>query len=470
MKKKNLFFGLFVFITLSASSQTLPSGIVMKSISGGSFTMGNNNLTGTPTTALEHQVTLSPYTMSEAEITNAQYVDFLNAAYTAGLIQVVTGTGVGPDVGKLLVQGTASSVYNGKTLYNLDGTRVMKDHDNADNDGLPFTGVIEPENPLNVAYIGYSSSSNLFYVKNPRDVSDFDWLALCNYYDYGTTVGSYDVVLQNDFDDWAGAGQNLSTELQGWIITNPVGATNLPTQADVGAWPVTFIRWWGAKAFAEYYSMEIPTEAQWEYAAKGGNNYTYAVHDGTDLTDANWNQASLSVATGHVRAAISGIANPFGLYNLAGNAWEWIADSYAAPYDINAVTDPFFEDTLSTLRCWRGGSWNYHEATLQSSIRFSDEEDRGNDHFGFRIVNGHTTGVNILRAENFFRMYPNPTNDFITVESSNKEEVQMTIYSIQGMVILSKIIQGETFVKVSDLTKGIYIVQVGLHVKKLIIH
>ncbi len=40
----------------------------------------------------------------------------------------------------------------------------------------------------------------------------------------------------------------------------------------------------------------------------------------------------------------------------------------------------------STTRCWRGGSWNYHEATLQSSIRFSDEETHGNDHFGFRVV------------------------------------------------------------------------------------
>jgi len=103
--------------------------------------------------------------------------------------------------------------------------------------------------------------------------------------------------------------------------------------------------------------------------------------------DANWNTLGMgTVALGHVRPAISGTANPYGLYNLAGNSWEWIADNYVAPYDTDAVTDPFIEVSGSTTRCWRGGSWNYHQATLQSSIRFYDEEDRGNDHFGFRIV------------------------------------------------------------------------------------
>ena len=389
---------LFTLLTCAyLTAQALPSGIVMKHIGGNTFTMGSNTLVGSPdqkAAAPEHEVTISDYSLSEAEITNTQYVEFLNAAFEDGLIQIVTGT-AGPDKDKQLIQGTSTSTYNGKTLYSLEGIRVMKDHDNNDNgdgtgDNNPFTGDIEPENPLNIAYIGFNSSTNQFYVKDPHNVDDFHWYDLCDYQDYGTSKGTYVDGILNDFDDWAGAGQNLSNELENWTESNPSAATNLPTQAEVSDWPVTFIRWWGAWAFADYYDRSLPTEAQWEYAAKAGQNFTYAVHDGADIADANWNQDKLPVATHHVRSAISGTANPFGLYNLAGNAWEWIADNYVEPYDTTSVTDPFIEEQGSTLRCWRGGSWNYHQETLQSAMRFSDEEDRGNDHFGFRIAGAST--------------------------------------------------------------------------------
>jgi len=70
---------------------------------------------------------------------------------------------------------------------------------------------------------------------------------------------------------------------------------------------------------------------------------------------------------------------------MGGNVWEWIEDSYL-PYDSAAVTEPLIIDPDSTTHAWRGGSWNYHQATLETSGRFSDEESLGNDHFGFRIA------------------------------------------------------------------------------------
>ena len=363
--------------------------IVMKKIPGGTFTMGSNRLKGSPTQrtdAPEHQVILSPYWMSETEITNTQYAEFLNAAYESGLIRIVTG-GRGPDDGKRIIQGTPASTYNGKKLYTLDGTRVLKDHDNADRDNNPFTGDVEPENPLNISYIDFDSKNEIFYVKDPHNSSHCNWLDICNYYDYGTVPRRPTGSRLNDFDDWAGAGANISNELKGWTFSNPSVAQNLPTQIEVSNWPVTFIGWWGAQAFADFYGLRLPTEAQWEFAAKGGENFIWAVHDGQDRTDANWNKLGMgTVATGHVRNAMSGKPNPFGLYNLGGNAWEWIADNYVKSYDTHSAENPLVEVVGSTTRCWRGGSWNYHEASLQSSIRFSDDETHGNDHFGFRVV------------------------------------------------------------------------------------
>jgi formylglycine-generating enzyme required for sulfatase activity len=376
----------------------------MKDIQGATFTMGNNNLIGSPdqkVAAPEHQVTLSSYSMSEAEITNAQYVAFLNAAFSDGLIQLSVGV-AGPDKDKSIIIGGPSSDYSGEVLYTLDGIRVLKDHGNEDGDNNEFTGSVEPENPLNISYIGFNSATQTFYVKDPFNPDDFNWKDICDYQDYGTTARIFEGAILNDFDDWAGAGLNYSNELEGWTENNPAGAINLPTQAEVSNWPVTFIRWWGAKAFADYYNVKLPTEAQWEYAAKGGLNFEYAVHDGQSVNDANWNnEGTNNLATGHVRSAISGNSNPFGLYNLAGNAWEWIADNYIAPYDTATVTDPFIEENGSTLRSWRGGAWNYHEATLQSSIRFYDEENRGNDHFGFRITGTHSgTDITIPELNN----------------------------------------------------------------------
>ncbi len=359
--------------------KVLPTGIVMQPIMGSTFTMGDNNLRGPQAgQATEHQVTLSDYELSATEITNAQYAEFLNNAIAAKLITVQLGTR-GPDAGKKLIVGTALSKYPGMSFYCLEGTRVMKDHDNADRDNHPFTGTIEPENPLNISFVGYDATrKSPFYVKDPFSPNDFDWHALCNYYNYTSVPRQLDkTVLLNDFSAWP--------ELTGWTKKNPKMAVNLPNQQTVSAYPVGFIRWWGAQAFAEYYLVQLPTEAQWEYAAQAGRSYYYSVYDGTTIADANWNQRQIKPALHHVRAAMGGKANPFGLYNMGGNVWEWMWDNYL-PYGAAAVKDPLILVSGSKLRSWRGGSWNYHQATLESSGRFFDDVNHGNDHFGFRIA------------------------------------------------------------------------------------
>ena len=304
----------------------------------------------------------------------------MNGAFSLGLLEVRIETEIGPNMGDTLVFGTELSPeeYRDMALYNLSGTRVMKDHDNADGDSDSFTGAIEPENPLNIAYIGYDEfniESQWFYIKDPRSTNDFNWLELTDYYNYSNTSHQYDTsVLLNDYNSWE--------ELEDY-------PNNLPTLLEVSHWPASFVKWYGAKAFTLFYDVDLPTEAQWEFAAQGGADFIYATANGDVIGDgssANWNHLTENPSRGHVLDVRLNEANPFGLYNMAGNVWEWTEDWYDADYynNSNDSTDPV--NTLdSGLKVRRGGSWNYHQTTLKSSARAKDEKFKGNDHFGFRI-------------------------------------------------------------------------------------
>ena len=294
------------------TQQQLPSSITMVDIPAGSFRMGGSTMAND---APEATINMSAFKLSENEITNQQYLDFLNAANDAGWIEVVEETVTDPcgSNTEYVVKGLGDAPNAGQIYIQLGETG-----------GCTSGG--EAEHINNKSWVAYNASNNTFE-----------------------------------------------------LIDN-----------SKSNWPVNWIKWYGANAFAIFYGVSLPTEAQWEYAARGGQQLKYPTDDGTlSDTKANYNGDVPGVydPNGHSVATGSYPSNPYKLYDMGGNVWEWCQDYYSASFYTDNTTDPVNTTPgADSKRVRRGGSWNYHSATLLTYARASDFENRGNNHFGFRIA------------------------------------------------------------------------------------
>lgn len=146
--------------------------------------------------------------------------------------------------------------------------------------------------------------------------------------------------------------------------------------------PVFYVTWYGAKAFADYYGYSLPTEAQWEYACRAGTTTVYSYGDAAD-GDYMWYSVNSFYGT---KAVGTKRPNPWGLYDMHGNVYEWCADWYNS--DISSDTDPA-GSTKGTYRVRRGGSWygSYSNAQYcRSAYRDYSKPDNAYCYVGFRVV------------------------------------------------------------------------------------
>ena len=140
--------------------------------------------------------------------------------------------------------------------------------------------------------------------------------------------------------------------------------------------PVNCVDWEQAKAYCAWALKRLPSEEEWEYAAKGtdGRKYSWG-KDGPGTTRACYDQTA-SGRTCKAGSYPSG-DSPFGLKDMAGNVWEWTASAYC-PYD-----NPY---CTSSDRVVRGGSWDYNYHALRASFRGEYSPSAHNGSFGLRCA------------------------------------------------------------------------------------
>lgn len=176
--------------------------------------------------------------------------------------------------------------------------------------------------------------------------------------------------------------------------------------------PVIYVTWYGAKAFADYYGYSLPTEAQWEYACRGGQakSLPFGIGDGTKLTAGMANYLvifSYDLEQGghfeddagynaHFQGKTTVVgtypyANSYGLYDMHGNVMEWCSDWYSPDYGLTGtnlagtVSDPT-GPVSGFARVSRGGHWDDRAKYCRSACRYYGIPESASNVDGFRVV------------------------------------------------------------------------------------
>jgi formylglycine-generating enzyme len=201
---------------------------------------------------------------------------------------------------------------------------------------------------------------------------------------------------------------DLSDELQ-WWIWQPYASWRQPEgpqsrTIDRDNLPVVCVSWDDAQAYARWAGKRLPTEAEWEYAARAGTAHQ-AYSWGTEMTPAGrWMMNIWQGSFPRQDSATDGFhglapvrsypANPWGLYEMAGNVWEWTADVFSPTAYQHPDRTPSPATGQPLERVIRGGSWLCNDCYCSGyrvSARQKTTPDSASHHMGFRCARSAAT-------------------------------------------------------------------------------
>ncbi len=150
--------------------------------------------------------------------------------------------------------------------------------------------------------------------------------------------------------------------------------------------PVINVTWRDAAAYTHWLSRKtgqdwrLPTEAEWEYAARAGSTTAFAHGNTLDRTKANIAGKDGTVPVGRYQA------NAWGLHDMHGNVWEWVGDRYGSGYYGTGQRSDPKGPSVGQKRVNRGGGWYYPAKYARSAMRSAQAPNVGRSNVGFRVV------------------------------------------------------------------------------------
>ncbi len=321
------------------------------SVTEGAATEVNENLP----TGLEVTITSTP---TGAQLT----VDGVSTPSTLRQAQG-SGSATTPWTGTLSFGSHTLKLVNGKKVVEESITVAQNGKTRFEFNVAEFGGFTETTNNLNLEMLPVQGGTFQMGSNQSDDEKPIHSVTLNNYY-----IGKYEVTQAQ----WqAIMGSNPSA------IDRGIGdsySVNQVSWNDIQ----NFIKKLNAKTGKTY---RLPTEAEWEYAARGGSPTTYSGSNSID--DVAWyteNSGSKTHPVGGKKP------NKLGIYDMTGNVWEWCSDWYDASYYASSPISNPQGASSGTYRVLRGGSWNAYAERCRVAYRdFNGPDDRGNN-IGFRLV------------------------------------------------------------------------------------
>jgi formylglycine-generating enzyme required for sulfatase activity len=189
-------------------------------------------------------------------------------------------------------------------------------------------------------------------------------------------IGKYEVTVQQ----W-----NACAEAGACVKTSPASGSN------AGA-PIRDVSWDDAQQYLKWLSTSsgqayrLPTEAEWEYAARGGTSTRYWWGEQMANGKANCKECGPPWSADAPANVGSFAANGYGLHDTSGGVWEWVADCWHNSFKDAPSDSRAWDQAACTVRVIRGGSWREGAAYMVASTRFKYDASVRHSQNGFRVV------------------------------------------------------------------------------------
>ena len=360
--------------------------------------------------------------------------------------------------------------YPGTMISISGGTFIM-----GNNNPPPMFNDQDPEHSVTIEdlQMGETEVPNAYYVIFLNDMASLGNLMIeegipGDWSSDSTEIANghaWNIILDPDIFPWGGQTLIKLSDIAGggqhplnrcWIELDTTSFT-FSVVADYENWPASWVSWYGAMMYANYYGVTLPTEAEWEYAARAGQQLEYPTNDGNlSYSQANYG-TGFGGPSGETYLTPVGELfppNPVGLYNMAGNVSEWCLDWYDENFyqycvDNNNYLTPINDNIPEDVevKVLRGGNHTYPGIFATSTHRFDTPPFVTTDHMGFRVVIREQLDAKIetILPERFtlHQNYPNPFNPVTTLryDLPKNSLVTIIIYDMMGREVKTLINQ-----------------------------